>query len=159
MIRRNTWILLIVFIILLAGALWYSRQGAGDPAVASLTPTVEPLWFYPEVEIEELLIEDLETGERIRARRAPEVGWSLLEPEGEMAAVARIERAVSSLQLIQPLDRLQTNDYEQYGLEDPAVRIVLSLVDGSSRTLLVGRQAPTGDVYYARAEQSSEVLL
>ena len=159
MIRRNTWILLGAFIILLAGVIWYSRQDAGDQAAASLTPTVEPLWFLPENEIEELLIEDLETGERIRARRAPEVGWTLLEPEGEIAAVARIEQAVSSLQLITPVDRLQTDDFEQYGLEDPAVRIVLSLVDASSRSLMIGRQAPTGDVYYARVGQADEVLL
>ena len=159
MIRRNTWILLAAFLILLAGAIWYSRQEADDPADASLTPTVEPLWFLPENEIEELLIEDLESDERIRARRAPEVGWTLLEPVGEMAAVARIEQAVSSLQLISPVDRLQTNDYAQYGLEEPAVRIVLSLVDGSSRSLLIGGQAPTGDVYYARSGEANELLL
>ena len=159
MIRRNTWILLAIFLVGLGGIFWYNRQGNQADLESQLEPTAEPLWFIPEVEIRELFIQDLEQGNRVRARRDAEEGWTLLEPAGEMADIARIERAVTSLQLITPIDRIQTESYAQYGLEQPRYQILLSLTDDSNKGLMIGRQAPTGDVYYAKIGESGQVLL
>ena len=158
MLRRNTLVLLALFLIALIGAIWYSQREEETVPETSLSPTVEPLWFLPEAEIAGLTIEDLNSGERIQAKREPEVGWSLIEPEGGMANVARIERAVTSLQLITPIERIDTNDFAQFGLDQPDYQIVLSLVDDSNRGLSIGRLAPTGDVYYARLGETDEVL-
>ena len=159
MIRRNTWILFAIFLAALGGAIWYSQRDASVDPDTGLPPTVEPLWFLPETDIEALVITDLETDERIRARRDPEVGWRLVEPEAEMANVARIERAVTSLQLIEPVQRLEAEELAPYGLDEPRYRIRLSLRDGTNRALQIGSQAPTGDVYYARLGETKEVLL
>lgn len=159
MIRRGTWILIAVFVVGLAGIIWYNRQAEGEDPAAQLEPTTEPLWLLPEADIHELLIEDLEQGTSVRAQREPDQGWKLLEPTGEMADVARIERAVTALQLIEPVERLQTEDYSQYGLDQPRYQIVLSLVDNSNRALMIGRQAPTGDVYYAKVGERGQLLL
>lgn len=161
MIRRNTWIILALFLAFLAAALWYSQQS--QPSAPELEPTVEPLWFIPEADIEAISIEDVQSGTTLRAQRQPEIGWTLLEPEpaseAQLTDVARIERAVSALQLISPIDRFAAEDLSQYGLDQPVYQIVISLTDDSNRGLLVGRQAPTGDVYYVKQGGTGEVLL
>lgn len=139
---------------------WWSQSGRGADPEPTPTPGPDPLWRLTPQDVLEISIEGVEQGTTIRARREEEQGWVLLEPqdEGLQANAGRIERAVTALVVLRPVEVLDDVSLTEYGLEDPLYRVTLVLQDGSSRSLLIGRQAPTGDVSYARRPDDASTV-
>lgn len=156
MIRRNTWIALGLFLVVLVVAVWWTRSDT-DQAVEA-TPTPAPLWELAATDVVAIEVIDLGDGSRVRARRQPGAGWQLEEPPADWADGGRIERAVTSLLIVLPAGQLEADDRGQYGLAAPAYRLRLELTDGSTRTLELGRQAPTGAIWYGQTAPDQAIL-
>ena len=156
MIRRSTWLTLALFGLALAGAIWWSRSSSDE--VAEATPTPAPLWELAATDVAAIEVIDLADDNRVRAHRQPEGGWQLDQPPAEWADSGRLERAVTSLLIVLPAGRQQATERGQYGLAAPRYRIRLELVDGSTRTLELGRAAPTGAVWYGQLSAEGDVL-
>lgn len=158
MIRRSTWIALGLFGLVLLGAVIWTRQ-SDEELDREATPTAEALWELEAAEILALSIADLDSNAEVAARRHPERGWELDSPPGAIANAGSIERTATSLMVLRPRSTLSADDLAPYGLSPAGFRLHLQLADGTSRVLLIGREAPTGGVRYAALPQSSEVLL
>lgn len=142
-------------------AVWWSQAERRAEAEATPTPAPDPIWQLTPQQVVGVQIVGSEQGTTIRARRDAERGWRLLEPQSEdlMADPGRLERAVTGLIVLRPVEVLEGVSLGDYGLDDPPYRVTLSLQDGTERSLHIGRQAPTGDVYYANRPGESEVYL
>ncbi len=141
MIRRSTWIMLLIFVGVLAGGLIWSRRAQTD--ASEPLPTPESLWSYDEGDVQGLRIEDLKAGKVVEVRRDPDVAWRMIQPDEEPADAGRVEQAVTWLRSPN-VSRVLTGqqNLEPFGLADRATRVTLLLQDGSTQSFDIG--APTG---------------
>jgi len=150
MIRRNTWILVVIFLGVLAGAIVWTRQS--EPSAEEAVPTPEPLWSYEATQVDGLRIEDLHSGEVVEVRRDPELAWKLIQPDEGPADAGRVEQAVTWVR--QPdVSRVLSGqpDLLPFGLADPGTRVTLLLADGSTKVFDVGKAVGIGGKTYVRA--------
>ncbi len=149
MIRRNTWITLWAFGVVLFVALFVRvRQQAEPGPTPSASP--EPLWQVESGEIASLTIEDLQAGTVLQLERDPEELWQIVLPEPLPADPARVERAVSWISAPAPrAELLDTLDLAAFELDQPQYRVEIVLKSGERHEFSVGRVSPTGDSRYA----------
>jgi len=163
MIRRSTWILLTTFVVLLAGAILWSRSKPGleEAAQAGATPTAEPLWSVPSTDIVGLRLEDLQTGVVVEVRRGDEqTPWRMIAPVEGPADAARVEWAVNSLLSPRPRGTLPaTDDLAPFGLANPSRRVTVFLRGDVARSFEIGRISPTGGVFYVAVPGHPEIVL
>jgi hypothetical protein len=159
MIRRNTWIALGAFGLLVMAALIVNRSATVEPEDAS-TQSPEPIWRLESSDIVGLIVEDLRQQTLIELARDEEQLWRLVGPEQVPADAGRVERAVSWLASPAPRAELfDTLDLAAFELDEPHFRIEILTGDGSRLSLDIGREAPTGGSRYAMTEGRLGVLL
>jgi len=149
MIRRNTWITLGVFGLVLVAAILVRQQQQAEP-----TPTpsasIAPFWQVESSEIVSLTVEDLQAGTVLQLERDPEDLWQIVVPETLPADPARVERAVAWLSAPTPrAEVLDAIDLTAFELDQPQFRVEIVLSNGERHEFSVGRPAPTGDSRYA----------
>jgi hypothetical protein len=149
MIRRNTWITLGVFGLVLVAAILARQRQQAEP-----TPTpsasLEPLWQVESSDIVGLTVEDLQAGTVLQLERDPEDLWQIVLPETLPADPARVERAVAWLSAPTPrAEVLDSIDLTAFALDQPEFRVEIVLSNGERHEFSVGRRSPTGDSRYA----------
>lgn len=162
MIRRNTWVLLGVFVILLAGAIYLQRSGGLKPAAGTETPTPaeKPLLDIQAEAIRTLKIENAQGQVVTVERQADGTTWKIVQPQTEAADANKIEPAISSLVGLGALNPLETTvDLKVIGLESPADTITIGLSDGGQHVLLIGTETPITTGYYARLDGGAPLVI
>ncbi|MGA9532116.1 MAG: DUF4340 domain-containing protein [Anaerolineales bacterium] len=158
MIRRNTWITMGLFAVILAGAVLWTKRGGSSTATETPTPTQEPVWTFSPEDVVALQVQSIEDGSVIRARRDAAAGWVLEEPSAPYADTGRLEIAAASLASMRPASRLESVNLSDFGLQPPLYQISVDLQDGSTQVLEIGRAAPTGNYVYAKLPFDGAVL-
>lgn len=159
MIRRNTWIAVGAFALVLLAALLL-RPAQDEQSLADTTPTPEPLWTVDAEDIVRVQVENLDTGEAIEIRRDAEQLWSIVAPQPGPADPARVERAVSWLASPAPRAELHdVTDLSPFQLSEPTYRVELTLRDGRKLGFRVGREAPTGGSRYVNIDGREGVMV
>ena len=160
MIRRNTWITLAVFLVVLAFAVWWGRfrpEGAGS---AEATPTQTALWEVAPDQIVGMLVEDLTTGETVDLELEEDGSWVVRQPEEGSITQERAQRALDWLAAPRPRTTIpDPADLLDFGLAEPVSRVTIRLRDGSTRVFEVGSETPTGTTQYVRLPGQSSVLV
>ena len=160
MIRRNTWVTVGVFAVLLVFAVWWTQFRPETGATAETTPTPEPLWEVQASQIVGLRIEDLSGGTAVEIRRTESGEWQVLEPADRRVAADRVGQAVSWLEVPRPRSTVAgQGNLADFGLAEPQTRVTMTLDDGSILTLEIGAETPTGTTTYARAPDSGDILV
>lgn len=163
MIRRNTWILLGAFIVVLAAGIYLQRSGGLKPAEGTATPAVaeeRPLLDIQAESIRTLKIEDAQGQVVSLERQSDGTSWKLLEPQSEAADNNQVDPVVISLAGLTVLNPLETTlDLGVIGLEPAADSITIGLSDGGQHVLLIGAATPTGTGYYARLDGGAPVVV
>lgn len=149
MIRRNTWITLGAFgLVLIAAIVVRQHQQAQPEPTPAASP--EPLWQVESSEIASLTVEDLQAGTVLQLARDPVDLWQVQLPAVLPADAARVERAVSWLSAPTPRAELPNAlELTAFELDHPQYRVEIVLKNGERHEFSVGRQAPTGDSRYA----------
>jgi len=156
MIRRGTWILVVIFLAVLAGAIVWTRRS--ESSAEEALPTPEPLWSYEATQVDGLRIEDLHSGEVVEVRRDPELAWKMIQPDEGPADAGRVEQAVTWVR--QPdVSRILSGqrDLLPFGLADPGIRVTLLLKDGSTKAFDVGGAVGIGGKTYVRAVGGDDI--
>ena len=149
MIRRNTWITLAAFGVVLIAAILV-RQGQQAEPEPTPSASLEPLWQVESSEIVSLTVEDLQAGTVLQLERDPEDLWQIVLPETLPADPARVERAVSWISAPTPrAEVLEALDLTAFELDQPHYRVEIVLKNGERHEFSVGRVSPTGDSRYA----------
>ncbi len=149
MIRRTTWIILGIFLILIASTLVWQRYGKED--TAEVTPTTDQeLLLKLTTKVTGLRIEG--AGSQIVEVIRDEQGqWKLIVPEGHETETDSVESAVSQLSNLSVLSKFEQGlDLGSTGLVIPAYRITITLEDDQQISLDVGKVTATGSGYYVR---------
>lgn len=151
MIKRNTWIMIGVFAVLLTLTLVFqSGGGDADPAADLPTQVVRPLVFNVEMtDITGLRIENLD-GQAVEVKKLGDV-WALVQPaaEAELVDQSRIEGLLAQLAAMPFLTESRINAPDSaLQLEFAPYVLTLTMVSGDSVSLKIGKAAPTGTGYY-----------
>ena len=161
MIRRTTWVVVAVFLAVLAAAIYIQRQPA-EPEDAGATPVVTqpnllPLTFS---EISSLRLEETVTGKVVELAVDEGGVWQLLEPSAGPADPSEVENILTTLTTL----RVQTSlepaaSLAIFGLAEPAYHLTLTSTAGEDVVLLVGDITPTSSGYYVQVnDQPPQVV-
>jgi hypothetical protein len=151
MIRRSTLVLLVVFIALAAGVIFWQRaQDKKGTPEATATPGSQ-LLFHFKGNISGLRLER-SSGGVLELGRDAQGAWTLIYPKAEATDVAAVEGAVSQLISTPVISTLEEGpSMEEAGLATPAYRLLINLDDGSQVIVNVGNETPTSSGYYVLA--------
>jgi len=154
MIKRNTWILLVLFAALVGFALFQKYKPPKEEPAEDVTPTatIAPVEFlFPAEEgvVTSILIESKE-GEVIGVERGDE-GWVVTKPVEANADQGPVEAAASQATALTIINRLDI-DPAAAGLESPAYTITIGFANGNVFTAEIGDETPIGSGYYARKD-------
>ncbi|MFC1878617.1 DUF4340 domain-containing protein [Chloroflexota bacterium] len=160
MIRRNTWILVVVFALLVAATLFWQRtKGRDDSLTGEVTPlAVDPLVAdLGEASVVGVTLQDVERN-TIKLELGDDGEWHLLMPAAPADSSA-IGATLSQLNGMTALTTLSSSTpLADLGLSPPQKLLVLDLDSGSQFILNIGKATPTGSGYYVLSNASDRKL-
>ncbi len=159
MVRRSTWIVLVIFAAL-AGLAWYLQKNP-LPVSSQVTPTaLESLVFELDAnQVTGLRIVGPD-GRAFSATRSTDATWKLVEPENPNPIdSSKVESNLGQLLHLQTLSQLEAPPaLETVGLVSPDYLVEIQMSDGTKHRLEVGDQTPTTSGYYVRVD-NTELLV
>lgn len=163
MIRRSTWIVVIVFLALLGFLIYWQQWGPGASAddASSEIPTVAPkvpIFDLPEdAAVVGVRVESAEGGLVEVRREDNQAAWELVEPpHGEDTDSQQVQTMVDQLVTLRESSSLEAApSLDVTGLEAPSHTITLTMEDGQQERLYVGDTTITGNTYYVRVDDGS----
>ncbi len=150
MIRRPTWILVLVFAGLAALVwlvpLWQERNPQPTP-----TAMVTPSPVFEAGTITWMTLQDSAGKVVVVEKTAGDNQWTVKQPADQVFEPTQIESAMTALEGATIQTALaQQPPLEAMGLDKPAYTITLMLKDGAERIIKVGSATPTGSGYYTQ---------
>jgi hypothetical protein len=151
MIRRSTFILLLVFIVLLAGVAFWQRT-KGSEEIEGTPTAVQEYLLEINGQITALKITSAE-GKVVELSRNDNGEWELIQPENEETDSTTAESTISRLSALRVLTKLETEtqdsiDLSAVGLDKPSYELSITLDDGSIILTKIGNITPTDSGYY-----------
>ena len=150
MIRRPTWILLVLFLAALAAAWLWQRSEENKPDTEPTPTPVARLFEIDANTIREIKIEDNQQN-RLYLKRVVGEMWIMTEPERQNMYVGELASKVNQLGTMNILSTLQNPpEAAQIGLLPPAYTLIVIGEDGKEYILDVGSETPTQTGRYVR---------
>ncbi len=150
MIRRNTWLLLVVLAGLIGFAFYLKNHEAQQAAAATPTPTgssSQPLFSADLGAPRTIKIEDT-TGNSVQLERNDSGVWVLKAPTSGATDQAAAEAAATQVTSLQVLSKVQLG-LDIVGLDKPSYTISVTFPDDNkTHVLAVGALTPIQDGYY-----------
>lgn len=160
MIRKQTWILLVVFAALL-GVMFYLRQNPlPDPAQATPSVTAQPVMlpgWQPE-DITQISIQHGQ-GEALMLAKDAEGSW-MLEPGAlpvEAGKVEQLRAQITDLRVIAALE--PGSDPAATGLNQPVLTLAIWNTEGQESVLKIGGITPIETGYYIQVGENAPVVV
>ena len=103
----------------------------------------------------------IKTDQTITLQQNPESNWNLIQPLKTKGDNPESDSFLSEIENLEKLRVVENNpkDLEQYGLQDPAIKIHFKFKEGKQETLLFGHDSPMGDKTYLKLGGDARVLL
>lgn len=163
MVRRSTWIVLGLFILLVGFVFILQRYQANKAAnLATVTPTAPPTYLYNlgDAQIDDFRIAD-NSGQNIELVRDPSSNkWTIEGVPAEQANSTEIESVSSQLAKIQVQETFtQTLPLDSIGLATPSYTITLTTSAGSQLVTYVGTQNAIGSGYYIKDDTGKVMIV
>lgn len=160
MIRRSTWIVLTILVVLIGVVIYLQKRGPAAEDLASETPPTSPLLDVDLMDITGIRVVSSE-GKIFYATRLDGNNWTLVQPGlSDELNQDVLESDLSQLINLQPLSRLETGlGLEAMGLLSPTYTIRLSVAGQQERLLEVGAETPTKSGYYLRVDNTDLVVV
>ncbi len=160
MIRRNTWILLVLLIALIGFAFYLKNRKTQQAAAATPTAvsggglaSASPLFGASLGAPTDINIKD-STGKVVDVTRNLSGTWVLKAPTDAQASQASAEAAATQVTSLKVLSSVQLG-FDVVGLDKPAYTMAFKFSGGSSHTLTVGSLDPLQDGYYTSLDGGS----
>jgi hypothetical protein len=159
MIRRTTWIILGIFIVLF-GLAWYLQRNKPAAAVqATATPGRQYLFDVQESNINKLEIAN-QQGQRVVLGRDSSGVWSLQVPKADATDVSQAESAVTQLVTLSVVNTISaTPQPDASGLNSPTDVITLTMKSGPLQIAYIGKSTPIQNGYYAQLGKDGPVMV
>jgi len=165
MFRRNTLILVGVFVVLLSATFLIQRNKEQNPALpeSDLPTTVPPtyLFNFPSESVMGMVIEDAD-GQLIEMQKDAAGVWTLIQPPTlpDGTDQTAISSTIGQLGTVRVLNELANAiEVNVLGLDTPAYTLTFTLDSGKTTEIQVGSSSPTGNGYYVRVDNGSPKLV
>ncbi len=161
MIRRPTFILLIVFVVVVGVAVFLTKTptGIGLMQTETPTPTVLPklLSGWPVDQAVKIDVQSRENG-KFQLERPSEGGWAVVGL-AQPTDTGKVEQLLSSITALDAIDTMPASTApEAVGLDQPAYTLTFTSSGGDREVVQIGNATPTGSGYYVRVGQGDIVL-
>ncbi len=154
MVKRQTWILVAVFVVLIGLAFFWTRyQNNYRQSHPTLTPTPQQYLFkIDEAALASIKITSNVDGKTVMVSRDTNGQWSLVEPKADYTDVASVEAAATQLASLQVLLTLDTSaNLADYGLDKPTYGITVTENGGQQFIAQIGNSTAASTGYYVLA--------
>jgi hypothetical protein len=160
MIRRTTWILLGLFVVLVAFAFWYQKGEPGRQA-QSVTPTTPTVYVFPTDEANIAGLAVAKAGGPVVSLGRDSAGqWALLQPQSSGVDAGAVEAYMSELTTMRVETTLETPPpLEAVGLVTPTYTITVTQNSAAPVIAQVGRATPTGSGYYLQVKGQPNLVI
>jgi hypothetical protein len=157
MIRRQTWIVLVLLAGVVGLAVYLNNKKATPDT--SATPTGGAGFIFNSTEG---LLTTLEiapaVGTPVKVVRGSDNQWALKSPEAAEANQGSIEAAASQLTALKIVSLVQ-GDAGIFGFDKPAYIINVEFKDGKKHSLEVGDHTPSNIGYYVRLDKDKMMVV
>lgn len=163
MVRRSTWIVLVVFILLAAAAILWPRLQKDDEALEA-TPTVAPvqplIYEVGSQEIRWIRFADA-AGNLVEVERpSAEDDWVMVGESGEISDSVRISSVAGQLLAIRATRTFDTDmGVDSVGLDNPAYTITIRTSSGEEIVTRIGNLTAVGSGYYIQVDDEPVVIV
>lgn len=160
MIRRNTWVLLGVFIVVAAGAFFFQRmQQKKAEAQPTATPAYTTLIDFSTHKIVRVSVND-DTGRSITLTQDGQGNYTPGPEEYSHLNADTVSNAMVEIRGLNVLNSLETVPaLNAIGLDKPHYTIRITLDDGAGYVLQVGDKTPTGAGFYVSVDGKPPVVV
>ena len=161
MVRKQTWILIVVFAALLAVAFYLQKNPLPDAADATPSPTAQAhlLEGWQPSDIIQIELRSGQSGS-VQVLRDEESGWMLGPESGAPIEGGKVEAIRSEIAEMLVQAALPAGyDLEAVGLADPAHTLILTKASGEQSEIRVGGATPTASGYYVQVDQQAPVVV
>ncbi len=150
MIRRNTWILIILLLALVGVVFYINRQKS--VTIASATPTAGTTYLFTA---QEGLPSDIKivssSGTSVEFARDTSSKWVVKAPTSAPADQSAAEAAATQITSLQIVGDIQIG-LDVVGLDNPAYTLTLTFTGGKIHTLKIGSETPIQSGYYTQLD-------
>ncbi|MBW8011154.1 MAG: DUF4340 domain-containing protein [Chloroflexi bacterium] len=161
MLRRNTWIVLGVFLVLLIVLFIMQRQPEMIEVVPNAPAVSQTLLSIAGEDVHGIRVAET-NGEAVVFELGDDELWAFVEPEtlAEETNADDILAAVTQLSNLRILSQLDSQpSMEAMGLDEPAFTITLRLEDDGEMIIYVGDETQMADGYYVQLEDEGPVVV
>jgi hypothetical protein len=160
MIRRSTWIILLVFLAILGGGLYFQKYQSDKQA--QVTPTAEIELLFPGVDKSQVTAFEINDflERKLVVAKDQSGSWAVAgytaadtDPTGIDAMLTQI----TSLSVMSDLEAAPALDV--MGLTTPAYVFKVTSQDGQQKTVYIGKLTPTKRGYYVRLEDGNPIVV
>jgi len=157
MIRRNTWILLIVLLALLGLSYYLKDRNARQQAAATPTIGLAPLFDAAAGYPNDIGLES-SAGVAVRFSRDESGTWVMRAPTDEPADQAAAEAAATQVGALKVLSSVRLGP-DIIGLDAPAYTLTVGFGGDQSHKLLIGSVTPIQDGYYVQLDGGANLVV
>lgn len=148
-----------VVLAILAGGVYWSNKVEEKKAAQPAADAGPKILEIPEEQIEQVEIKRKDGPETI-IRKTDAGKWEITSPKPLAAdedAVRSLLSTVSSLSSDKLVEE-KASDLGTFGLDAPAMNVVITKKGGESRTVLIGDDTPTGSAAYVKLENDPRIF-
>jgi hypothetical protein len=153
MLKRSTWVWLVIFLAVLGVFLFLKYRPA--PAVEESTPTaVASNYLFTEADGALIRIRIFDRQYHIVLMERPSGGlWTLVLPTPGPADQAKAEAGATQVGALKIVDTLRSSQpLSSIGLDSPTYVMSLTFQNGIAHKLEIGDKTPSGSGYYTRLD-------
>lgn len=150
MIRRSTWIVLVLLLALVGFSFYLRDRQARQPGTATPTGSILPLFEGAKIEPTFVRVES-SLGVVVQFSRNEAGKWVLDAPAHAEADQAAAEAAATQAASLRVLSTVNLPP-DVIGLDKPKYTLTVRYGDGIERTLRIGSETPIKDGYYAQLD-------
>ena len=162
MIQKRSWILLVIFIILLVLVLFFEKTPSLKNNFVTPSPTgflkLIPGWAESDLVSFEFFGENEEI--IIGLKRMGDTSWQFSSIKGIEPDQGKIQELLSSVFGLEVWNKLDPiSSPEQYGLQPSVYTISLKNILGEYKLIFIGKETTTGSGYYIRVDDADPVVV
>jgi hypothetical protein len=156
MIRRSTWVIIIIFVLVIGMAVLVEKTPYFQPSPTT-TPTSAPRLLISSISALQLVDAN---GPTVSIKRDAKKTWVAEQPQNALVDQGNITELESQLMSLEILSTPQPSPpADATGLQSPAETITITDTANQQHILKIGKQTPTSSGYYAQMDQGKPVVV
>jgi hypothetical protein len=161
MVKKQTWILLVLFLAL-AGFAIFQKYNPGEKSASAeetQAPTEVPaVYLFPPEEGSIISLTIMDAQRQVIGLERKDNEWVITQPFNAVASQATVEEAITQADALMVVNQLELDPAEA-GLENPAYIITVKFDSGTTMKAEVGDITPTDSGYYVRKADGSVLVI